>query len=92
MQMLINYKNILVKIVTLLVLFNITLFANTTTHKEEITNTHPQNNLVATAPKISENREVELGSLSILGIIFTIVLSSLLGAFFMKDEFSKGLD
>ena len=75
----------------LLVLFNITLFANTTPPKEETTNTQSLNSSVSTTPKITENTEVELGSLSTLGIILTIALSSLLGAFFMKDEFSKGL-
>jgi len=66
-------KKILFKILTLFVTFNGLLLANANT-KEVGSN-------------INEIIEVSLDSFSAIGILLMIVLTSLLGAYFAKDEF-----
>jgi len=66
-------KKILFKILTLFVTFNGVLLANA--NSKEV------------GSNISEIIEVSLDSFSAIGILLMIVLTSLLGAYFAKDEF-----
>lgn len=67
MNKIITIQRPLLKVVFLLLFFNLTLFAN-----DAVTNDNAT--------------EVSLSSLSTIGILLMIILSSLLGAFFIKEE------
>jgi len=71
-------KKILFKILTLFSAFNGLLLANV--HSEEV------------GSNLSEIIEVSLDSFSALGILLMIVLTSLLGVYFIKDELSSSLE
>ncbi|HIP52247.1 MAG TPA: hypothetical protein EYG94_09195 [Campylobacterales bacterium] len=70
-------QNIVLKIVILLFILNVSLLGSAVSE-------------VATTG--AETVEVSLESFTTLGIFVMIGLSSLLGAFFLKDEFSSLLD
>ena len=67
MNKIITIQRPLLKVVFLLLFFNLTLFANDAVTNDNVT-------------------EVSLSSLSTIGILLMIILSSLLGAFFIKEE------
>lgn len=90
MENLTNHRNIILKVVTLILLFNTTLFA-TKVNSEEVNNVQPFNSTVSSMREAPETTEIYLDSFGTLGIILMVALSSLLGAYFVKDEFSKGL-
>ena len=66
-------KKIILKIFIVLVTFNVIVFASTTVSTEAVNKTV----------------EVSLDSFGTFGIVIMLALSSLLGAFFLKDEFSS---
>jgi len=66
-------RKILFKILNVFVLFNGLLLANV--NSEEV------------GSNLNEIIEVSLDSFSALGILLMIILTSLLGAYFAKDEF-----
>jgi hypothetical protein len=70
-------KKIILKIFILLFTLNISLLGN---------------DISAISSIEVEVIEVSLDSFGTLGIILMIVLSSLIGTFFLKDEFSSMLD
>ena len=70
-------QNIVLKIVILLFILNVSLLGSAVS---EVASTG------------AETVEVSLDSFTTLGIFVMIGLSSLLGAFFLKDEFSSMLD
>ena len=72
-------KKIVLQIFMLLLILNVTLLGNSSS---ELVNSEVG----------VETVEVSLDSFSTLGIFIMIGLSSLLGAFFLKDEFSSKLD
>ncbi len=86
-------KSLLVKIFTLLLLFNMTTLANNiyegTSHELYI---YESTTLDSSSIALNETVEISLDSFSNIGIFILIVLSSILGAFFMRDEFSKTLE
>ena len=71
-------KKIILKMLTLILAFNITLLGNTVSE-------------VVSSPKI-ETVEVSLDSFGMLSIVLIVGLTSLVGAYFVKDEFSSILD
>jgi hypothetical protein len=87
MKSLTSIQNLLVKIFTLLLVFNITVLANNF-YTEVSDEPVAENSSVA----LEETVEVSLDSFSNVGIFIMIALSSLLGAFFVKDEFSGMLE
>ena len=70
-------QNIVLKIVILLFILNVSLLGSAVS---EVASTG------------AETVEVSLDSFTTLGIFVMIGLSSLLGAFFLRDEFSSMLD
>jgi len=69
---------ILFKILTLFIIFNGLLLANI--NSEEV------------GSNFSEIIEVSLDSFSALGILIMIILTSLMGIYFIKDEFPSTLE
>ena len=69
-------KKLILKIFMLLVTFNVTLLGNAVSE-------------VVSSGVVVETVEVSLDSFGTLGIVLMVGLSSLLGAFFMRDEFSS---
>ena len=89
----IGIKSLIVKIFSLLLLVNMTTWANNIydgTSKEAYIN--ESTTLNSNSIALNETVEVSLDSFSNIGIFILIVLSSILGAFFMRDEFSKTLE
>ena len=92
-----EYKKMILKIVSLILFLNITLFANTN-YSEEIYiksmyNSEYQNiSTPTTLKKNSNNIEVSLNSFGSMSVIIMLILTSLLGAFFVRDEFSGALE
>ena len=86
-------KNVIFKLFGLLLLLNITLFANTfdakqCTTAQTITSTKGH----TVESSASAMTEVSLDSFGNSGMIIMIVLTSLLGMFFVRDEFSAVLE
>jgi len=91
MKILTDNRYGLLKIVTIILFFNTLLFANSMNESERIT-AQPLHTSVSTTSEKIETTEVSLDSFGTLGILLMVVLSSLLGAFFMKDELSNTLE
>jgi len=91
MKNLMENRNSLLKIVTLILFLNTLLLANSADTKEGI-QAQSLNTSVSNILETEETEEVALDSFGSLGIILMVVLSSLLGAFFVRDEFAKGLE
>ncbi len=72
-------KKVISKIFILLVILSVSLLGNAISE------------VVSTGVEV-ETVEVSLDSFTTWGIVLMIALSSLLGAFFLKDEFSSMLD
>ena len=92
MKSLISSQSLLVKILSLLLLMNLSLLANSAS-LESSTNTYSAKSSTdeESTGVLTETVEVSLDSFTNMGILIMIVLSSLLGAFFVKDEFSTML-
>ena len=71
-------KKVISKIFILLVILNVALLGNSVSE--------------GVSTQVVETVEVSLDSFGSLSIILMIALSSLLGAYFVKDEFSSMLD
>jgi len=78
----------------MVLLFQITLFGNTAYNSDS---SHTSNTYIAESTTESTNRlnvgsientEVALDSFGSVGVMIMLVLTSLLGAFFVRDEFS----
>jgi len=92
-----EYKKMILKIVSLILFFNIALFANTNYNEEiyikSIYNSEYQNiSTPTTLKKSSNNIEVSLTSFGSMSVIITLILTSILGAFLVRDEFSRVLE
>jgi len=86
-------KNVILKLFGLFLLLSITLFANTldtqqTTTSQVVTAT----TVDTTESTVSEMTEISLDSFGNSGMIIMVILSSLLGMFFVKDEFATALE
>jgi heme/copper-type cytochrome/quinol oxidase subunit 3 len=94
MNHLTQQKNIILKIVTFIILFQTTLFGSTAYNNE---NSYATSSYVSESANEAttilnvgsiENREVALDSFGSISVMILLVLTSLLGAFFVRDEFS----
>ena len=98
MKGLIEHQKIIVKIVSLVLFFHTTLFANTSysensyimsaynsdhSHQSRSSILHQEN---------SKDIEVSLNSFGSMSVIIMLILTSLLGAFFVRDEFHGVLE
>ena len=94
MNYLIQYKNIILKLLSVILLFQTTLFATTTYVSESsyTTNSYLSEKTDETTNLLNvgsiENTEVALDSFGSISIMILLVLTSILGAFFVRDEFS----
>lgn len=88
-------KNIILKIVSFITIFQATLFGSTTYSNE---NSYTTSSYVSESANEGtsilnvgsiENREVALDSFGSISIMIILVLTSILGAFFVRDEFPK---
>jgi len=92
-----EHKKMILKIVSLILFFHTALFANTN-YSEDIYiksmyNSEYQNiSTPTTLKKNSNNIEVSLNSFGSMSVIIMLILTSLLGAFFVRDEFSRALE
>lgn len=85
-----SIKKSLVQIFTLLLLFNIALLANNLQSTVGDESYVSESSMIkSTTVELSETVEVPLDTFSSIGILIMIALSSLLGAFFVKDELSE---
>jgi len=96
MKGLIEYKKMILKIVSLVLFFNTALFANTSYSKDTyIKSVHSREYHNVSAPTTVKNNlnniEVSLNSFGSMSVIIMLILTSLLGAFFVRDEFSGAL-
>jgi hypothetical protein len=99
MKGLIKHKKIILKIVGFILFFHTALFANPsysedTYVKSAYNNKYQQNRPTPpTAVKNTSNDiEVSLNSFGSMSVIIMLILTSLLGAFFVRDEFSGALE
>ncbi|CAA6808598.1 MAG: Unknown protein [uncultured Sulfurovum sp.] len=72
MKRFIHNQKIIVKIIVIMMLLNVLLFAEVVKEKQVV-----------------ETVEVSLDSFGLLSIIVLVAITSLLGMYFMKDEFSN---
>ncbi len=87
-----NKISIVFKIVGFLILFHSTLFANSATGESvELAKVQLESKSIDKDPK-QEVSTVSLDSFGSTGMVIMIILSSLLGAFFVKDEFNTMLE
>lgn len=93
MERSINTRNLLVRILSLLLVLNITVLGSNAysevSDESSIGNSSVQE---STTVVFKETVEVSLDSFSSIGILIMIALSSLLGVFFIKDEFLEMLE
>jgi len=92
-----EHKKMILKIVSLILFFNTALFANTNysedSYIKSIYNSEYQNISTPTTLKSNSNNiEVSLNSFGSMSVIIMLILTSLLGAFFVRDEFSGALE
>jgi len=98
MRGLIEHKKIILKIVGFILFFHTALFANPSYSedayvKSAYNNEYQKNTSAPTAVKSSPNDiEVSLNSFGSMSVIIMLILTSLLGAFFVRDEFSGVLE
>jgi len=92
MKNLTSTKNLLVKVLALLLLFNISLLGENIKTEVNKVSIGETSMLERSRTFPVETVEVSLDSFSNMGILIMIALSSLLGAFFVKDEFSTMLE
>ncbi len=83
-----NKRSIVFKIVGFLILFHSTLFANGVTGENvELSKVQLESKSVDKGSK-QKVSTISLDSFGSTGMVIMLVLSSLLGAFFVKDEFN----
>ena len=83
-------KKIILKLFGFLLLLNVTLFANKLdTQQTTITPTITSKTVHSTESSSTKMTEISLDSFGNLGMIIMVVLSSLLGMFFAKNEFNS---
>jgi len=92
-----EHKKMILKIVSLILFFHTALFANTNysedSYIKSIYNSEYQNISTPTTLKTNSNNiEVSLNSFGSMSVIIMLILTSLLGAFFVRDEFSGALE
>jgi len=81
---------VVIKIVTLFLLMNLSLFANTIESQKPSKNT--ENQLSKKQSNVEmETTEVSMTSFGFMSVIILVGLTSLLGAYFLRDEFTKSL-
>jgi len=96
MKSLIEHKKIILKVVSLVLFFQITLFAETS-YSEDIyiksiySSEHQNISSPTTLKKSSNNMEVSLNSFGSVSVIIMLILTSIVGAFFVRDEFYEVL-
>ena len=89
-----EHKKILLKIVSLILFFNTVLFANTNynedTYIKSVYSSEYHNTSTSTTLKNSSNTiEVSLNSFGSMSFIIMLISTSILGAFFVRDEALK---
>ena len=95
MNHLTQQKNIILKIVSFIILFQTTLFGSTAYINENsyTTSTYVSESANEATSILNvgslENREVALDSFGSISVMIMLVLTSILGAFFVRDEFPK---
>jgi len=97
MKGLIEHKKMILKIVSFILFFHTPLFANSNysedTYVKSAYNSEYQYKSTPTVVKNNSNNiEVSLNSFGSMSVIIMLILTSLLGAFFVRDEFSGILE
>jgi hypothetical protein len=97
MKGLIEYKKMILKIVGFILFFHTTLFANPNYNENVDTqrvysSEQPSQSSSITNKEDSNKVEVSLHSFGGMSISIMLILTSLLGAFFVRDEFQGILD
>ena len=88
-----SYKKMILFIVSLVLFFHTTLFADSTYSEESyIKSAYSSDYVAVSASTVSANIEVSLNSFGSISVMIMLILTSLLGAFFVRDEFSEILD
>jgi len=91
MNILKNNRNMILKIFGFWIFFHTALFADTTinTHQSTISSTQYQTNQRRKVSETEEMTSISLDSFGSTGMVLMLILSSLLGAFFVRDEFGS---
>jgi hypothetical protein len=85
----IRYKQfILFKIMVLVLLINLPLSANTSVQEVPQISSYDKTSMVQINIQ-EDQREDSLGSLGFIGALILIVLTSIIGAYLLRDEFTK---
>jgi len=89
MNGLVKHKNIILKVAMLILFFQTILFADT---GSICNNSYSSSELISKATLLqttggSENIEISLDSFGSMSVIIMLVLTSLIGTFFVRDEF-----
>ena len=97
MKGLIKYQKTIIKIVSLVLFFHTALFADTSySENSYIMSAYNSNYTHQSHDSIrqdsSKDIEVSLNSFGSISIVITLILTSLLGAFFVRDEFNGILE
>jgi hypothetical protein len=97
MKGLIEHQKMIIKIVSLVLFFHTALFADTIYSEESYIDTayssqyaHQANSSVA--EESSNNIEISLNSFGSMSVIIMLILTSILGTFFVRDEFYGALE
>jgi beta-lactamase regulating signal transducer with metallopeptidase domain len=95
MNYLIDYKTMILKTLSVILFFQTTLFGSTAYNISESaysTNSYVNESTEEATSLLNvgtiENTEVALDSFGSMSVMIMLVLTSLLGAFFVRDEFS----
>jgi len=82
---------VIIKIVTLSLLMNLYLSANTM--ESQITSENTEKQVSKEQSNVEmKTTEVSMTSFGVMSVIILVGLSSLLGAYFLRDEFTKSVE
>jgi len=92
MKGLVKHQKMIVKIVSLVLFFHTALFANTSYSENSYINSaynckYSHQSSSSILQHSSNDIEVSLNSFGSMSVIIMLILTSLLGAFFVRDEF-----
>jgi hypothetical protein len=88
-----SYKKIILLVISFVVLFHTTLWADSVYSEESYIKSAYSSDAVSVSTSSSSPKvEISLNSFGSISVMIMLVLTSLLGAFFVRDEFSNVLD
>jgi hypothetical protein len=91
MDVLKNNRNMIFKVLGFWIFFHSALLADSTltAHQRSITSNRTQSTQESKGKESQEMTSISLDSFGSTGIVLMLILSSLLGAFFVRDEFGS---